>query len=981
MRKRIPKKDSDGKYISDDQHLQDMEKAMVKNPKAFTFQKHNKAVNLMRRSMDIDTLRQKVPEMKDTTKDDSVPVVVAVVGPSKVGKSTFIRSMFKYYTKRNLNEIKGPITCVVSKTRRITFLECNNDLNSMIDMAKIADVVIFLVDASYGFEMETFEFMTIIKTTGYTTVMAAMTKCDLVPMPRLKKKRKMMKRRWKKDVGQGGKFFFFNEIVSGGRFYKRSAITNFHRLLVNCKVKKITWRDAHPYMVVNRCEDVTNPAILEQDPSSSRTMSFYGWVRGVPLHDEQRMHLLGVGDFDIAHISAAVDPCALDDKLSRKRHLGQKLNLFYAPWTELGEVVVDDDAAHIVMADRIVNDVDNEEYKKVSELQQEGMFSDDDDIDLAFGTSLATDSKKEEVEEIVQHDIADVLKEKRRPVSDLFEFKDVSAGKMQDDEYFDVDSDIDKESDVEDTVELDELDGISDIVHTGGSAYIDGRKIYVDEQKQTEEDSDLEVELDDFDDLVESEKEEEPEEEEEPEDKEEPEEMTRKQLRMTRYQERIERRERLKKLLGMHSPHYEKMKRQIEEQEEREEATLKSLDDDDKVNLVGYHVGAYVCIILQDVAPEFAVNCKKIQTNNQPIVLGGFEQQESEENLRYCKARVKKHQYYPRLLKSLDPIIMSMGWRRFQTIPAYIHTDEYLRNSESSERMRFVKYTPDFMHCECVFYAPVHPLNTQFIGFQTLENETNSFRVACTGTVLEVKKKFKVVKKLNLVGEPFEILKKTAFVHKMFSTKEEAAMFVGAKISTVSGVRGQIKSIETGKRFPPGCVRAKFEDRVLVSDLIRLKGWVGVDIPKFYNPLATFIGFNLMRTTGKLRHDLGLKSDFKRDSVYKPVERKERKFHKMRVPAAVAKNLPFKSRLKVQRKQVTDYERRRQTVQSEEETRREKALNRLDVLYSEKWKKQQKQQKAKIDKHNKEYDRLADIQERKRKQSKKDFFARKKQRT
>ena len=47
------------------------------------------------------------------------------------------------------------------KKRRITLMECNNDINSMIDIAKVADLVLLLVDASFGFEMEIFEFLNI----------------------------------------------------------------------------------------------------------------------------------------------------------------------------------------------------------------------------------------------------------------------------------------------------------------------------------------------------------------------------------------------------------------------------------------------------------------------------------------------------------------------------------------------------------------------------------------------------------------------------------------------------------------------------------------------------------------------------------------------------------------------------------------------------------------------------------------------------
>lgn len=71
----------------------------------------------------------------------------------QTGKTTLIRSLVKRYTKHNLTDIKGPITVVSGKHRRLTFVECNNDVNSMIDVAKVADLVLLLIDASFGMEM------------------------------------------------------------------------------------------------------------------------------------------------------------------------------------------------------------------------------------------------------------------------------------------------------------------------------------------------------------------------------------------------------------------------------------------------------------------------------------------------------------------------------------------------------------------------------------------------------------------------------------------------------------------------------------------------------------------------------------------------------------------------------------------------------------------------------------------------------------
>ena len=39
--------------------------------------------------------------------------------------------MIKKYTKQTLTDVRGPITVVSGKNRRLTFIECPNDISSM----------------------------------------------------------------------------------------------------------------------------------------------------------------------------------------------------------------------------------------------------------------------------------------------------------------------------------------------------------------------------------------------------------------------------------------------------------------------------------------------------------------------------------------------------------------------------------------------------------------------------------------------------------------------------------------------------------------------------------------------------------------------------------------------------------------------------------------------------------------------------------
>lgn len=81
------------------------------NPKAFAFQS---AVTARRKSQlkeDLQIKKHHIPTA-DRTPEVAPPVVVAVVGPPMVGKTTLIKSLVKRYTNQTLKEIVGPVTIV-----------------------------------------------------------------------------------------------------------------------------------------------------------------------------------------------------------------------------------------------------------------------------------------------------------------------------------------------------------------------------------------------------------------------------------------------------------------------------------------------------------------------------------------------------------------------------------------------------------------------------------------------------------------------------------------------------------------------------------------------------------------------------------------------------------------------------------------------------------------------------------------------------
>lgn len=226
---------------------------------------------------------------------------------------------------------------------------------------------------------------------------------------------------------------------------------------------------------------------------------------------------------------------------------------------------------------------------------------------------------------------------------------------------------------------------------------------------------------------------------------------------------------------------------EIERQKKINMQEFEGVDEDLRNQIEGFRPGAYLRIQMENIPAEFV----EFFDPSYPIIIGSLHS--TEETFGFVQVififniqvRIKRHRWHRKILKTNDPLIFSLGWRRFQSIPIY--------SIDDGTHNRMLKYTPEHMHCLATFYGPVTPPNTGLCAFQSLSEKKASFRVSATGVVQELDQSVEIVKKLKLVGAPTKIHKNSAFIKDMFNSALEVAKFEGAQIRTVSGIRGQIK--------------------------------------------------------------------------------------------------------------------------------------------------------------------------------------------
>ncbi|KAJ1667684.1 Glycoside hydrolase 2 (Mannanase, beta-galactosidase) [Coemansia sp. RSA 1813] len=993
------------------------------NPKAFTMQSAQKAERMARRKAELNEKKFHVP-MVNRTPTIPPPIVVAVVGPPQCGKTTLIKSLVRRYTKSTLSEIRGPVTVVSGKNQRLTFIECVNDTNTMADVAKVADLVVLVIDASYGFEMETFEFLNLLQTHGMPKVMGVLTHLDgFRDNKRLKTVKGNFKHRFWTEVYDGAKLFYLSGIENG-RYLDRE-VMNFSRFISVMKLRPLAWRNSHPYMLADRVQDLTDPEVLENNPKANRTVAMYGYLRGTHIKGKDRVHIPGAGDYQLNDTELLADPCPIPDK-ERKR-LDERHKLIYAPMSEVNGVMYDKDAVYIDVkkSHHEENAEEGEGERMLSELQKVNAIADrlaSQEFSLFSGAKPVTaenvrrpalfddasGSEDNSGSEDGSDDESDDSASEGEP--EETESAEGSSGEESDGAESDSDDEIlrrvgsDNDSDndssggsadelSDDTLRLSPIHGLSkranlmDLVYgsaTGAGttpmykikdtddsikslAFKDDldlhaiHKLFItgtgdsDSENGSDAEQNEDDTLGDFEDLEAEDGGDESSTEKgnsgsDDERKDEDEDENRFGLpadKMKKLKKKFDKIDNSDADDEEKKDFYQQQKEQLQQYVDNTRLEMAELAD------INYRwSGEYIKVVIENMPCEFMEGFNPAL----PVIVGGIP---NEEGLSLISVRIKRHRWYPKILKTGDPIVVSVGWRRFQTIPTYFMNDR-IKN-------RMLKYTPEHMHCSAAIYGPYIPPGTGFCAYYLTKKR--SFGIAATGTVLENSQSIDVEKKLKLTGYPEKIHRNTAYIKKMFNSALEVSRFEGAAIKTVSGIRGQVKKAAGNT----GMFRATFEDKVKISDIVFLRAFYKIPIKQFYNPITSLLSVTYMRTIAEIRRSKNVPVPNNVDSHYKPIKREVKRFNPLQVPKALQAELPFKSKPKLIK---TNAPTKRAVIMDKKDKQVATLFNEINLLSKDKAKKQkEKAQKQQVE-YMKKRRAAEEEADARRKKKRKSFFRR-----
>ncbi|NXH94983.1 TSR1 protein, partial [Pachycephala philippinensis] len=604
------------------------------------------------------------------------------------------------------------------------------NLHAVLDLAKVADSLLFLLDPVDGWDSAGEHCLSCLFAQGLPSyALAVPGGTDLPPKKRIDARKKLSKSIEKRFPE--AKLFPVNT---------EQECSLLLRHLSSQKQRHLAFRDRRAHLLARAAEFVPS-----QDSDLVGTLKVSGFVRGQTLSVNSLVHIVGHGDFQLSQVDAPLDPLSLNPRVVK----GQ---------TRSQDMEVQDDSA--IGAEEMEEDV--KVLMKADPSKQESLQSEVVPDPMEGEQTWPTEEELQEAE--------DSLKANRRVVKVPKGTSKYQAAWIVDDgeEGSEKDDDDEEDDDMDD-------DLMEEAVSQEGES---------SEEEAGEEESETMTVSECLRDDQYDEKMEEDEQMLERYKQERMDEMFPDEVDTPRD---VPARVRFQKYRGLKSfrtspwdpkenlprdyarifqfQDFSRTRKNLFRQIEKEETEGAS---------VGWYVTLHVCNVPVSVMESFK--------EGKPLVL--FSLLPHEQKMSVLNFLVRRHPGNSEPVRAKEELIFHCGFRRFRASPLFSqHT-----SADKHKLERFLR--PDAALVVTV-YAPITFPPASVLLFKQRSNGMHD--LIATGSLLSVDPDRIVIKRLVLSGHPFKIFTKTAVVRYMFFNREDVMWFKPVELRTKWGRRGHIK--------------------------------------------------------------------------------------------------------------------------------------------------------------------------------------------
>ncbi|KAM3934074.1 pre-rRNA-processing protein TSR1 homolog [Leptodactylus fuscus] len=627
---------------------------------------------------------------------------------------------------------KFALVCPKMK-QRWCFVQANkDDLHNLLDLAKVADTLLFVLDPQEGWDSYGDYCLSCLFAQGLPSCVLAVQGMNEIPI----KKRNDTKKHLSKVIEKrfpDVKLFHLDTAPEAALLLRQISTQ---------KQRHLAFRDRRCYMLAHRAD------FQPSDESGLvGTLKVSGYVRGRELNVNRLIHIVGHGDFQMSQIDAPPDPYPLNPRVHKAKK-GQ-------------DVEMTDEPANCAAMEE-----DGKLLMKADPAKQETLQSEVVPDPMEGEQTWPTEEELREAEESLK-----VKVQKKVPKGT----STYQAAWILDDEESDGEEGSDDEDDDDDDMDDDQEDAMDEAVSEEEE----------DSAEEPEEESETvtipDSTRDKYDDNLDEAEEEQmlekyrlqrqdemfPDEVDTPRD----------QLARIRFQ----------KYRGLKSfrtspwdpkenlpRDYARIFQFHDFFRTRKRIFRELAEEENEAAMVGWYVTVHITGVPVSVLEHYQQGA--------PLVL--YSLLPHEHKMSVVNMLVRRHAGNAEPVQAKEEIIFHCGFRRFRAAPLYSqHTSA---DKHKSER---------FLHSDAAVvvtvYAPITFPTASVLMFKQRSNGMHD--LIATGSLLSVDPDRIVIKRVVLSGHPFKILKKTAVVRYMFFNREDVLWFKPVELRTKWGRRGHIK--------------------------------------------------------------------------------------------------------------------------------------------------------------------------------------------